>query len=613
MTTSAHPPAQAARPPDRRDLTFWRERTLQALLRTTILLGLIAYLPSVWLAGRAGIWSIVVVDSVVYAWLIAVTLWPGASHRLRVVSLTTVAYVLGVVLLVRVGLTGSGLAWLSSAPVFVSVLMGLRPALVALGANLAILAGVGTAIASGLLVYASGRADGGMALFLIGACNATLLSAALSVSVGVLLDGLQASHRELTYEIEERARAEAEQHRLEARLREAHKLEAVGRLASGVAHDFNNLLVPILANAQELRRRAQRAAADADLGPLDDIVLSAERGRTLVQRVLALGRRSVATRRQVVVAEVLREAAQLLRAGLRADVVIAVEVTHDDVKVFADPVELHQVVMNLATNAAHAMRHGGGRLTLRQDVDDDGTVAIHVVDTGEGMGEPVRQRALEPFFTTKSVGEGSGLGLSTAYAIVGELGGRLEIASEPGQGTVVVVRLPIAPGRLDTVAGTGDATPTAAPTRDPMPAAPPDAPAVSPDTARRRVLVVDDEELVLKTCAMVLGRLGYDVQATTDPHEAAAIVRTGRDRIDLLITDKAMPGLDGLALARQVRRLAPTLPIIVATGYLDEATAVQVEELGGASVIMKPYRIEDLAAAAADALGTHAAPAPPMS
>lgn len=578
-------PAQATDPrPAHRDLSYLRERVVRALMASMCVLGLVAYVPSVWLAAAQGLWSIVVVDTLAYGWVVGLTVWPGASYYARAASICLISYVLGVVLMATVGLPGSGILWIGAAPVMLAVLVGFRAASLALIVNVATFGVLAFAIHAGWIDYAPVRMfpDRGLAVFLVSAANSVLLSAVISLSVAALLRSLEETHRDLEREIDERERAIAGRGHLEAQLRESHKLEAVGRLASGVAHDFNNLLVPILAHADDLRRGLP--SGDERLGALNDIVLSAERGRDLVQRVLAFSRRAVSTRMPVRVEAAVRESAQLLRAGLPHAVEIVVDSTAPEATVLADPVELHQIVMNLGTNAAHAMRLSGGRLAMRVSTDvESGIVTLVVSDTGKGMSPEVLAHAFEPFFTTKQLGEGSGLGLATVHAIVRDLGGQVAIDSTPGAGTTVSVMLP---------AHAGAAGP---PQTDPPSAGPSPAPLTTP--VGRRVLIVDDEALVLKTCAMAFTRLGYDVTAINDSREAARYLERAADSLDLLVTDRAMPGVDGLALACLARDASATLPILVATGFLDEATYTAVQALGRAAVITKPYRAADLAAA----------------
>ena len=575
------------------DLPYWRERILRALLVSTCWFGAVAYVPSVWLAVVNDLWVIVVADTIVYASVVGITLWPRLSSRVRAWTMTALAYALGVVLIVVVGIAGSGLIWLACAPVFAAIVLGLRAAIRMLVLNACTMAALLGAMAADLFHYAPDTlfADGGFANFVVGAANASLLSTAVAWSIGSLLRGLEESQAQLRKEIDDRIAAMAERERLEQQLREAHKLEAVGRLASGIAHDFNNLLVPILGNAEELQRHAAPGSHQASA--LADIVTSAERGRSLVDRVLTFSRRASTPPSPVRLADVVRDAVQLLRAGLPPSIELVQALGELDAIVMADPIELHQVVMNLGTNAAYAMRDRGGRLTFGLVADPGGdSVTLHVRDTGTGMTPEVRARACEPFFTTKPAGEGSGLGLATVHAVVASLEGRLAIDSMPGKGTVVSITLPRLRGEVPAESLASMLVPAAAP---------------APRAARHaRVLIVDDEPLVLKLCATVLTRMGYAVTAIGDPQEAATYVVERASEIDLLLTDKTMPGFSGLELSSLARTANPSLPIVLATGFLDDAARVEAAAMGITRVIAKPYRAADLGRAVRDALEARA-------
>ena len=573
-----------------RDLPFWRERILRAVLVTTSWLGGVAYVPSVYLSLRQQLWSIAIADTVVWGVVLFLTLTPGLSHRVRARSLVVLVYGLGMLLVAYVGISGAGLAWLTAMPVFAAILLGQRAALAGLALSALAMGASCAGVAAGWIVFAPPPTwqDGGLAVLVVNSANGLLLSAAMALAVSALLRGLEESQRSLRQEMTERTQAFAEREQLQEQLRSAQKLEAVGHLASGIAHDFNNLLVPILANADELRRGVEAGTPEGRA--LADIVLSAERGRSLVQRVVRFGGKGATEPQDVCVADVLHDATRLLRAGLPATTAIECKVEDDDGTVRADPIEVHQVLMNLGANAAYAVRGRGGLVTFSLTRSPDGAhLVLRVRDDGSGMTEEARQRAFEPFFTTKPTGEGSGLGLATVHAIVTGMGGQVTIDSAPHRGTQVTVRMPRSgtmarhPRSADTV----EAGATAA-------------------SGGLRVLLVDDEPLVLRVCEAMLQRLGHDVVAVGDAQHAATLLESTETRIDVLLTDKSMPGMTGLALAALARRVRPSLPIVMATGFLDEWSQVEADGLGLATIIQKPYRASDLETAL-----THAVPVPP--
>ncbi|BAH40234.1 putative two-component hybrid sensor and regulator [Gemmatimonas aurantiaca T-27] len=345
---------------------------------------------------------------------------------------------------------------------------------------------------------------------------------------------------------------------LETRLEQGQRLAAIGTLAGGIAHDFNNLLHPILSNTEAARAQLDNNGEAAMY--LDDIRRSAERARTLVRRILSYSRTDNAEREPLDLGELLTETDRLLRATLPQSVHLHC-VSEPGVIVRAESGEIQQILLNLATNAAHAMPTGG---TLRisatgAPVRDDAVLTstfrgqrfvacLQVQDTGIGMDDDTITRAFEPFFTTKSLGRGTGLGLAMVHTTVTALGGVIVPMSRVGAGTTMMIYLPLAaaappePTRADKQART---------------------PGVD------RILVVDDEAMVLMATRRQLERLGWQVTALTDPAEAASLLADNTTQFDCLMTDLAMPGMSGVQLAGVAEQLHPELPVVLTTGYLD--------------------------------------------
>jgi len=384
-----------------------------------------------------------------------------------------------------------------------------------------------------------------------------------------------------------------EQRQLEARLREAHKMEALGQLAGGVAHDFNNILTAITGYAQVLRH---------DLPPDDpraedvaEILRAAERGAGVTRQLLAFGRRHALETEVLDLAAVVRELGPMLAQLLPRQLDLRLPDAEACAHVHATRSQLEQIVMNLVLNARDAMP-GGGTVAIdvrTEEAGGDRHAVLEVRDTGVGMTQEVRARAFEPFFTTKRKEQGTGLGLATVYGVVHQFGGEVDIESAQGAGTVVSVTLPlVAPAH-----------------------APPSSEAVAPAASgRRRVLLVEDESAIRALVRRVLDRAGYDVLEA--PHGAAAleIVRTGTP-LDLLLTDAAMPELSGVELARETAALRPDLPIVLMSGYA-ELSGVSVGPGGAISgvgtpmtFIEKPFTMDRLLAVVARALGGRAQPA----
>lgn len=369
----------------------------------------------------------------------------------------------------------------------------------------------------------------------------------------------------------------------EEALEQGRRLEALGTLAGGVAHDLNNVLAAILGYAQ-LGRAEAAALSPALADDLAQVEAAAGRGATLVRRILQFARRQPVERVPVTVATMVGEVVALLRPQLPPDVTIDATIEASDAEVLADPAELHQVVVNLCANAVHAMRRGGGTLhvTLRAC---PAHVQLVVRDEGEGMSEAVRARALEPFFTTRAPGEGTGMGLSVVHGVVRALGGTVTLESREREGTTATVTLP-----------RHRATPT------PVAPVAPVAAAVSP----RRVLLVDDEPLVLRTLQRVLEQAGHAVEPHGSATAALRALLARPGRVDVVVTDLTMPGMSGLELVEAARRAGLRTPVLLLSGYLDDDAAARAATFGDVRSLDKPVAVPELLEAVAGAGATMA-------
>ncbi len=323
---------------------------------------------------------------------------------------------------------------------------------------------------------------------------------------------------------------------LELRVAASERLESLGRLAGGVAHDFNNLLTIILTMARLVREGRVPAAQG-----LDDLIEAGERAARVTRGLLVFARRQVIERVPVDMTDALARSRMLLERVLGEDVVLSIETTGGAV-VLADPGQLDQVMINLASNARDAMPAGG---RLRIELEREGElVVLRFRDEGIGMDEHTRERAMEPFFSTKA--QGSGLGLATTYGIVTQLGGSITMSSEPGRGTTVEVRLPVADVAVEAEVASANER-----------------------RARRgeTVLIVDDQAGVRRVLRKSLEVEGFTVRDAPDGRAALALL----DGVDGLVTDVRMPGMDGPSLANEVRARAPRLPIVFVSGYAEDA------------------------------------------
>jgi hypothetical protein len=373
----------------------------------------------------------------------------------------------------------------------------------------------------------------------------------------------------------------------EERDRQSRKLESLGTLAGGIAHDFNNLLLAIVGFTELVgRQTAGNMQVQADL---EQVLRAAERGRQLVQRILAFSRQREVTRVPLRLERVVNEALALLRASLPSTIEIRSTIDEHTPTVLADETQLQEVLLNLATNSAYAMNDGGtlevrvGPARVGEDLvrsHPELKPGLHallsVTDTGTGMTEAVRERIFEPFFTTKPVGEGTGLGLSVILGIVRTLEGAIAVESEVGRGTRVDVWLPA----------------HHAPHDPPAPAEQ----AVVPSHGRH-VLFVEDEEALSQLECRQLQALGYRVTAYTSSLDALEDFRSRPQEFDLLLTDNTMPRMTGMGLAAEIARLNPDLPILMVSGNAENANPALLRACGVRATLLKPHTASELAAA----------------
>jgi len=394
-------------------------------------------------------------------------------------------------------------------------------------------------------------------------------------------------------DLTEQRKAESQQQQLEEQLRQAQKLEALGTLAGGIAHDFNNILSGIVAFSQvSAAENPDNPELQKNLG---EVVKAGRRAANLVQQILSFSRQGKPEKQSQQLAPVVDEALTLLRATLPANIQIERNIAHDLPDALVNSTQVHQLVMNLGTNASHAIKDQPGRFTVslqrvslsegeasrEAELAAGDYLRLVVTDTGRGMDEATRRRIFEPFFTTKRAGGGSGLGLSVVHGIVKEHGGAIRVDSVVAQGTTITIYLPA----LATSA----------------------APAVVQREALargagQRVLFVDDEPSLRDVGRKMLLRLGYEPVVFDNSEAVWAAFQKDPSGYDALVTDLSMPGLSGVDLARQMLELKPRFPIVLASGFGGKLTRADAQKLGIRELLSKPLDFETLAKALEQAL-----------
>jgi PAS domain S-box-containing protein len=398
-------------------------------------------------------------------------------------------------------------------------------------------------------------------------------------------------------DITERKKAEQERLTLEAQLNQAQKMEAIGTLAGGIAHDFNNILAAIIGYTEmSIIDASEQSQLRHDL---EQILAAGHRARDLVKQILAFSRMKPEQIRQPInIGPVIHEALKFLRASIPSTIEIRQHIMDDDALALADPTQIHQVLTNLCTNAAHALEESGGMIEVGLDsVDLDPLSApqfqelkpgpylrLWVSDNGQGMSSATLQRIFDPYFTTKEHGKGTGLGLSVVHGIVKGHDGQITVYSEPGRGSVFHVYLP----RI------GDEARPREMDASPLP------------RGEERILLVDDEENLVSVERRMLESLGYHVTARTDSTEALELFRKSPDDFDLVITDYTMPKMTGLDLATEMIRIRPDLAVLLCSGYTERITQETAGGLGIREFLMKPLKMREMACAVRRVLDTKA-------
>jgi len=387
--------------------------------------------------------------------------------------------------------------------------------------------------------------------------------------------------------ITERRKAEDERKNLQQQLQQAQKMEAIGTLAGGIAHDFNNILGAVLGYAEMARDDCPAGSPVAR--DLDQVIKASHRAKDLVKQILAFSRQAEYELIPLQPSIVVKETLQMLRSSLPSTIAIHQDLAADTGTILADPTQIHQIIMNLCTNAFHAMEESGGVLSVilethtltardlgdRPHVKPGDFIHIAIGDTGQGIAPEIRDKIFDPFFTTKEIGKGTGMGLSIVYGIVDSYGGFVSCDSQLGKGTVFHITLPILPA---------------------------DHPLPQTETVKiipigsERILFVDDEPMLSEMGQSMLQRLGYHVTVRGSSLEALSSFQNEPNAYDLVITDQTMPGITGIDMARRMLQIRPDLPIILCTGYSSLISEKKAMATGIKGFALKPLAKKDIAA-----------------
>ncbi|MCP4713710.1 MAG: response regulator, partial [Deltaproteobacteria bacterium] len=376
-----------------------------------------------------------------------------------------------------------------------------------------------------------------------------------------------------------------ERHRMEEIAKQTQKMEAIGTLAGGIAHDFNNILTAIIGYAELANNEVSQDSSIQEY--LSLILKSSDRAKELVKQILTFSRKRQDERKTLQLSTIIKEATKLLRSTIPTTIEINQIIDESTGIINADPTQMHQIVMNLCTNAAYAMQESGGVLEITlspiiitqeslskyHDVSPGPFVELKITDSGIGIEPRLIHRIFEPFFTTKEMEKGTGMGLAVVHGIVKDHGGNISVDSRPGKGTTFTILLPQVVAEPDNE----EAAPTEVP------------------TGNEHILLVDDEKTLKELGGKILGSLGYQVTAFSSSIEAFETFRQSPDIFDMVISDQTMPHMTGYSLSKRILEIKPELPVIICTGYSDTISTKKTESAGIKALIYKPIHRNEIA------------------
>jgi signal transduction histidine kinase/ActR/RegA family two-component response regulator len=396
----------------------------------------------------------------------------------------------------------------------------------------------------------------------------------------------------ITRDISDLKSAQEEREQLKTQLIQAQKMEAIGTLAGGIAHDFNNILGAIIGYSEMALYDTKKDSMEHY--NIDQVLRAGHRAKDLVKQILAFSRKSEQDKNVISLATIVAEALKLLRASLPTTIEIRQNIEPNLDAIFADPTQMHQVVMNLCTNAAHAMGDTSGILKVElhnvdlsvkkaaqyPELNPGSYVKLSISDTGHGMDSETLDRIFDPYFTTKEQDKGAGMGLAVVHGIVKGHGGVIQVKSKPDKGTRFDILFPVMDRQMESETAELKALPN----------------------GNEHILFIDDEETLIDLAKSMLKKLGYRVKTRTRPDKALEIFAAAPHKFDLVISDMTMPGMTGDSLASELMKIRSDIPVIICTGYSERINEQRARDLGVKGLMMKPFTIRSLSKTVRDAL-----------
>ncbi len=565
-------------------IEYFRQQLLFYLLLCCLCMGFSAYLPSVYFAFQHKLYGIVFIDTFTIALFAFLLFYKDLTYQIKAVSLLLMLYFLGLWLLLAVGPMGAGFLWLLMFGIMTGVLLGIKATFISLGINTVLFCIIGF-LAYHKQIPWSKTLEDAIALYIIGGASFICINAIVAVSVAIFLgklDSLFNREKQVTlklkHEIQSRIQAEQENERLANTILQTQKMEALGTLAGGVAHDFNNILSSILGNAELTQLDLDNK--DPLHGNINNIIISCDRAKDIVHQILTFSRHTNSAKEPCNIKAITNECAKLFQIGIPANIKFKTTTQIDDEFILGDHSQIYQVIMNLCTNAMHAIdkQHGEIHLSLLKEVitpkdelsailDPCEYLKLTIKDTGCGIDKERLSRIFEPYFTTKNIGKGTGMGLAISHGIIRNHNGEILVSSEPGRGTVFSVYLPIYKMTKTT----------------------PQVEVKMASNGNERILFVDDEQSLLKVGEKYLTKIGYHVTTQFNPIVALDMFKSYPNSYDIVITDMKMPEMSGDVFRTKIKEIRPDIPIILCSGFADSTTNSEFDK-----VLTKPVKFDKL-------------------